>query len=142
MHASCIPPPPAGPFRIFLPGQWAPGLAVARAFGDFMASCIGVVPTPEFAVFPLTHPPSMVTYGESSSGGFGGSSRNGAFGSGGRSGGGIGSGGRTPPPTTVLVVASDGLFEVRKGAGNGRLLSLCVGWKWGWGGPVVGQGRP
>ncbi|GAB4821493.1 hypothetical protein N2152v2_008539 [Parachlorella kessleri] len=47
---------PMGPYRIFVPDQWVPGLAVARAFGDTLASTVGVTAIPEFAVFPLPPP--------------------------------------------------------------------------------------
>ena len=46
--------PLAGPFRVFLPAGLSPGLAVARAFGDLLLSQVGVVPTPDFTVFPLS----------------------------------------------------------------------------------------
>lgn len=158
-HAASRPSPhvppalnpwPAGPFRIFLPDQWAPGLAVARAFGDLMASDIGVTATPEFAVFPLPAPPSAPSfcgggdgsgYGTGAPGrpGFAGGRRGqavaGAAGLGapsfaaGRSappgagrgracrqqaagaGGFLGGSARAPPPSQLLIVASDGLWE-------------------------------
>lgn len=36
-----------GPFRVFLPNSWIPGLALSRAFGDFMVSGVGIVHYPD-----------------------------------------------------------------------------------------------
>lgn len=44
---------PVGPFRVFLPDAWTPGLALSRAFGDHIAREIGIVPTPDLYSMPL-----------------------------------------------------------------------------------------
>lgn len=43
---------------MFLPVGVSPGLSVARAFGDTMLSQVGVVPTPDLTVFPLSGAPA------------------------------------------------------------------------------------
>lgn len=47
---------PVGPFRVFLPDSWTPGLALSRAFGDTLARGVGVVSTPDVnsLVLPAT----------------------------------------------------------------------------------------
>lgn len=114
---------PIGPYRVFLPGQWAPGLAVSRAFGDTLASAAGVTATPEFAVFPLAIAPaaSRAPQAAAAAMGEGRSSRRA-----GRSGGFGRVGGAAslaqsasvlsvePPvarPSHLLIIASDGLWE-------------------------------
>jgi serine/threonine protein phosphatase PrpC len=69
---------------VFLPaGRTSPGLSIARAFGDILLSSVGVVPTPDFAVFPLTTPPADSDAADAAPAG----------------------------PRHVLIVASDGLWE-------------------------------
>jgi serine/threonine protein phosphatase PrpC len=36
-----------GPARVFIAGEWTPGLAVARAFGDFMGKKVGISAVPD-----------------------------------------------------------------------------------------------
>jgi len=38
---------PAGPYRVFLQDRWIPGLAVSRAFGDYIAREAGIIAKPE-----------------------------------------------------------------------------------------------
>ena len=77
---------------MFLPGTWAPGLAVSRAFGDGIAATVGVTHRPEIATFPLPQAP------------FGAAASSSASSSG---------SGTTDSPLqhSVLIVASDGLWE-------------------------------
>ncbi|EFN53036.1 hypothetical protein CHLNCDRAFT_53990 [Chlorella variabilis] len=51
---------PAGPFRVFVPNCWSPGLALSRAFGDTLAASVGVTAQPELTVLPLPAPPDPV----------------------------------------------------------------------------------
>ena len=44
---------PTGPFRVFLPDAWTPGLALTRAFGDHLVRDVGIVPTPEVHTMSL-----------------------------------------------------------------------------------------
>ena len=53
-----------GPFRVFLPDVWVPGLAVSRAFGDYIVQGVGVIATPEVFSLPL---PMASTFSSSSS---------------------------------------------------------------------------
>lgn len=48
---------PIGPFRIFLPDAWVPGLALSRAFGDTLAKKVGVTSVPEVSsiMLPSVH---------------------------------------------------------------------------------------
>lgn len=52
---------PTGPYRVFLPDCWAPGLALSRAFGDHLVRDIGVVPTPEVYSMAVPTPVGAVT---------------------------------------------------------------------------------
>ena len=38
---------PVGPYRVFLQDRWVPGLAVSRAFGDYIAREAGVIAKPD-----------------------------------------------------------------------------------------------
>jgi RNA polymerase II C-terminal domain phosphatase-like 3/4 len=49
---------PVGPFRVFLPDAWTPGLALSRAFGDHIARDIGIVSTPDINTLSI---PTMST---------------------------------------------------------------------------------
>ena len=42
-----------GPERVWLPGQWVPGLAMTRALGDFVAHTVGVTAEPEIRIHEL-----------------------------------------------------------------------------------------
>lgn len=42
-----------GPERVWLPGQWVPGLAMTRALGDFVAHTVGVIAEPEICIHEL-----------------------------------------------------------------------------------------
>lgn len=42
-----------GPFRVWAKGQNAPGIAMSRSIGDFLASSLGVIPLPEVKEFTL-----------------------------------------------------------------------------------------
>mmetsp|Transcript_8057 Transcript_8057/g.23082 ORF Transcript_8057/g.23082 Transcript_8057/m.23082 type:complete len:141 (+) Transcript_8057:1075-1497(+) len=44
-----------GPYRVYLRYDWAPGLAVSRAFGDLLAKEAGVISTPDVNVHHITH---------------------------------------------------------------------------------------
>ena len=87
---------PIGPFRVFLPDSWTPGLALSRAFGNTLARPIGVVSTPDVNSLML---PAAAGDSSSSPSGTGEESTGG------------GGGGAEPRGRHVLVVASDGLWE-------------------------------
>lgn len=42
-----------GPYRVWLPGSWVPGLAMSRAIGDFVAHSVGVVAEPEVVIHEI-----------------------------------------------------------------------------------------
>lgn len=42
-----------GPERVWLPGQWVPGLAMTRALGDFVAHTVGVTAEPEICIHEM-----------------------------------------------------------------------------------------
>lgn len=44
---------PMGPYRVWLGEQNIPGLAMARSFGDIVASTVGVISHPEIRSFEL-----------------------------------------------------------------------------------------
>lgn len=52
---------PAGPYRVFLPNSWIPGLALSRAFGDFLVSDIGVVPLPDVTTLQFSRAAAIAT---------------------------------------------------------------------------------
>ena len=39
-----------GPYRVWLPRAWVPGLAMSRAIGDFVAHSVGVIADPEVVI--------------------------------------------------------------------------------------------
>ncbi|GAB4814164.1 hypothetical protein N2152v2_001210 [Parachlorella kessleri] len=116
-------PHPAGPFRVCLPGYGErTALSVARAFGDFELARIGIVPTPEFAVFTRSAAAASSAAGPTAAAA---SNNTVPF-------------GRAPPascssaracaPATetaqeILLVASDGLWEV---VGNEEAIELAA----------------
>jgi serine/threonine protein phosphatase PrpC len=65
-----------------VPGLQVPSLSVTRSFGDLHLAAAGVIPTPDFAVFPLRPRTAAQQYGSAAQ------------------------------PQHVLIVASDGLWEV------------------------------
>ncbi|KAG7671099.1 hypothetical protein Ndes2526B_g01123 [Nannochloris sp. 'desiccata'] len=52
---------PVGPFRVFLPDAWTPGLALSRAFGDHIARDIGIVPTPDINTLSIPTMSNLAT---------------------------------------------------------------------------------
>jgi serine/threonine protein phosphatase PrpC len=44
---------PVGPYRVFLQDRWVPGLAVSRAFGDYIVRDSGVISKPDINSLPL-----------------------------------------------------------------------------------------
>jgi len=52
---------PVGPFRVFLPDAWTPGLALSRAFGDHIARDIGIVSTPDINTLSIPTMSSIAT---------------------------------------------------------------------------------
>ena len=44
---------PVGPYRVFLQDRWVPGLAVSRAFGDYIVRDSGVISRPDINSLPL-----------------------------------------------------------------------------------------
>lgn len=97
-----------GPFRVFLPGMWAPGLALSRAFGDTLVSSFGVVHTPETKSVSLPRPS-----GRGGSSGQPATSNVVSAGAMAAPGTGLPAGSleHTAGRRHVLVVASDGLWE-------------------------------
>lgn len=96
---------PAGPFRVFVPNCWSPGLALSRAFGDTLASTVGVTSKPEVTVLPL--PQAATPEGELALAGVSNAAAASCCSS-------CSDGGPPAPPATerhVLIVASDGLWE-------------------------------
>lgn len=94
---------PAGPFRVFVPNAWSPGLALSRAFGDTLASTVGVTSKPEVTVLPLpspaTPPPAPAGISNAPAGTASYCSAAGA------------PAGPAARERHVLIVASDGLWE-------------------------------
>jgi serine/threonine protein phosphatase PrpC len=52
---------PIGPFRVFLPHAWTPGLALSRAFGDHIARDIGIVATPDINTLSIPTMSNLAT---------------------------------------------------------------------------------
>lgn len=95
---------PAGPFRVFVPNAWSPGLALSRAFGDTLASTVGVTSKPEVTVLPLPSPaaaqpgPTGISNAPAGAASY-------------CSSGACGPAGPMARERHVLIVASDGLWE-------------------------------
>lgn len=117
------PPRPASPFRVMLPAAAGcrHALSVARAFGDRLLAAAGVVPTPDLAVLPRC--PKAQRAQQQRRGGSlsAGSAPSGSGASGSPSSSGAGP--AAPQPEEVLVVASDGLWEV---VGNDEAVALAA----------------
>ncbi|KAL4422270.1 hypothetical protein ABPG75_008467 [Micractinium tetrahymenae] len=94
---------PAGPFRVFVPNCWSPGLALSRAFGDTLAGTVGVTSKPEVTVLPLPSPP--VAEGDQALPGVSNAAAASCCSSDG------GPPAAPAPERHVLIVASDGLWE-------------------------------
>ncbi|KAI7838644.1 hypothetical protein COHA_007571 [Chlorella ohadii] len=97
---------PAGPFRVFVPNAWSPGLALSRAFGDTLASTVGVTSKPEVTVLPLPSPAAPPAPTGISNAPAGAASYCSSGGS-----GPAGPAGPAARERQVLIVASDGLWE-------------------------------
>jgi serine/threonine protein phosphatase PrpC len=65
---------PIGPFRVFLPDAWTPGLALSRAFGDHIARDIGIVATPDLYTLSVPTMSNLATPSSLESAGGGGDS--------------------------------------------------------------------
>eukprot|EP00887_Chlorella_sp_A99_P002157 scaffold21.g2157.t1 len=115
-----------GPYRVFLPNQWAPGLALSRAFGDYCVTGVGVVPTPDITTLEFSAaaaaaastaaalaagcPPSELDGAEVV-----GAAASGSWDD--------GSAGAAAGDRHVLIVASDGLWEWVSNATAVRIAS-------------------
>lgn len=86
---------PVGPYRVFLQDRWVPGLAVSRAFGDYIAREAGVIAKPDIS--------SLVLASEET----GGSSAEGSEGSEGSES----SEGLDRTTRRVVILGTDGLWE-------------------------------